>query len=336
VIDALALSAVVLAALDVCFATVLALRRLQLTREERVRGVLEERLRPAALALLDGEQPGTGQLGEREARVLAELVGRYAGWLSGDARRRAAAFFEQRGEITRQIGALADRRSWRRAAAAYTLGDMGSAAAVTPLLGALGDPERDVRSAAARSLGRLGAIEAVEPLVYALAQAALPRAVAGAALLAIGTAALPSLRGLERRAEPEVRATTVELLGLLGDAGDAPLLIERLGDSAAEVRAKAARALGRLGAEDAATQLRATLRDRIPFVRASAAFALGAMRDQEALGALLAQACEDQFEAAQAAARAAAQIDPGAVRSAAGGGGAHLQEAADLLTISGA
>ncbi|MHB1998914.1 MAG: HEAT repeat domain-containing protein [Solirubrobacteraceae bacterium] len=328
------MSAVVLAALDFCFATVLALRRLQLTREERARGVLEERLRPDALALLDGEPSGAGQLGEREARALAGLVGRYVRWLSGEARGRAAAFFEARGDVDRQVGFLSDRRSWRRAVAAYTLGDMGSAAAVAPLLGALGDPARDVRSAAARSLGRLGAVEAVEPLVYALAQAAVPRAGAGAALLAIGAAALPSLRGLDRRAEPEVRAATVELLGLLGDAGDAPLLIERLGDSAAEVRAKAARALGRLGAEDAAAQLRVALRDRIPFVRASAAFALGAMRDRAALPGLLVQAREDRFEAAQAAARAAALIDPDAVRAAALSGGVHLQEAADLLVLS--
>lgn len=335
-INALAAAAAVLAAVDLCLTILLALRRLQLAREERVRGVLEERLRPVALALLDGEPPATGQLPEPEARALGQLVGRYARWVSGEARERAAAFFEQRGEIARQTGLLSDRRAWRRAAAAYTLGDMGSAAAVAPLLRVLGEAERDVRSAAARSLGRLGAVEAVEPLVYALAQRAVPRAVAGTALLAIGQAALPALRGLDRRVEPEVRASAVELLGLLGGAGDAPLLIERLGDSSAEVRAKAARALGRLGAEDAAGQLRAALGDRIAFVRASAAFALGSMRDSAALGALLAQAREDRFEAAQAAARAAARIDPEAVHAAARGGGAHLQEAADLLAVRSA
>lgn len=315
------------------FVVILALRRLALARDDRLRQAIEERLRPVALALVDGEDTSLGAIGSREARVLADLLARYAQWLTGESRHHAAAFFERRGEVARAVRDLDDRRAWRRAAAAYALGNMGSPTAVPALVATLGDRDAEARAAAARSLGRLAASEAVEPLLYALSSGAVPRPVAGQALLAIGPRSLPALRELEHRADPAVRATAVELVGLPGDASDAPILVQRLRDSSAEVRAKAARALGRLGAAEAARELRAALDERIPFVRASAAFALGAIGDRDALEALLAKAREDQFEPAHAAARAAARIDPHAVRRAADEGGPHLREAADLIAL---
>ena len=212
---------------------------------------------------------------------------------------------------------------------------MASRAAVTPLVAALGDPAREVRAAAARSLRRLGVAEAVEPLVYALAERRVPRAVGGQALLAVGPGALPALRELETRADPDVRVLAVELVGLLGDASDAPLLAGRLDDSWAEVRAKAGRALGRVGADDAAAELRATLDDRIPFVRVNAATALGMIGDRHAVPALLAEARSRHFDAARAAAAALARIDPDAACAAAAEDGStiHLREACDLLSV---
>ena len=336
-IDTFTWAAVALAVAATVFVCVLATRRLVLRHAERVQRAAEERLRPFALALVHGEPVGVGPLSAADARVVARLLSRYARALAGDARERIATFFERRGVVPEEIATLASRRAWRRASAAYRLGDIGSRAAVPHLVAALDDPSQDVRAAAARSLGRLAAAEAVEPIVYALASGAIPRAVGGQALLAVGARALEPLRELEKRAEPDVRALAVELVGLLGDASDAPLLVERLRDSSAEVRAKAARALGRVGADEAAAQLRAALDDRIPFVRVSAAAALGMIGDRDAVAALIREAEGSHFDAARAAAAAVARVDARAACAAAAprGSSIHLQEACDLAAVRG-
>ena len=334
-IELLAWSAAVLGAGAALFVAVLAVRRFQLARAETRSLEAEGQLRPLALGLIEGEAESAELLDERDAEILATLLGRYARQLSGTAREHVAAFFERRGHVDRELALLQSRRPWRRATAAYVLGDMGSETAIPALVAALKDERREVRSAAARSLGRLQAVAAVEPLVYALVGRGIPQAVVGQALLAIGPDALRSLRELEARAEAEVRAFAVELVGLLGDASDGSLLVERLRDSSADVRAAAARALGRLGARAAAEQLRSALADRIPAVRVWAASALGVIGDRDAVEPLRAQAGEAHFEAARAAAQALARIDPEEVRQAALAPDAspHLLEAADLAAV---
>jgi HEAT repeat protein len=295
----------------------------------------EARLRPLAFALLeDGTAPGIDE--PRDAEVMAAMLVRYSQRLRGDARAELAAYFERSGAVERELARLDDRRPWRRAAAAHTLGDMGSRRAIPALLGALGDLDRDVRAAAARSLGRLRADLAAEPLVKALVREEVPRGVAAHALLELGEAALPSLRGLALHDDPAVREAAVDLLGLLGGAGDASLVVVRLRDSAAEVRASAARALGRLAAEDAARHVQAALADRIPFVRAAAATALASIGDRGAAHDLLKVARTDRYEPAQAAARALARVDPASLLAAAkSGAGEHVAEAADRVAAGG-
>jgi HEAT repeat protein len=236
-IEVLGAAAAALAALGAVFVAILLLRRLHLARAERLRLDAEGHVRSVALALVHGEPVELAPLSERDAQALAALLARLARWVSGDARRHVAAFFERSGNVARQVEALSDRSAWRRATAAYVLGDMASVEAVPPLLAALDDSEREVRAAAARSLGRLAGIEAVEPLVFALVDGKVPRAVAGQALLSIGPATLPALRGLEHDPDADVRAAAIELVGLLGEAADEGLLVERLRDSSAEVRA---------------------------------------------------------------------------------------------------
>jgi HEAT repeat protein len=315
-------------ALSVC---VLAVRRIVVGRSDRIQAEAENRLLPVAISLLEGERVPTDSLTENDAQLLAALLSRLGRNVRGESSERIAAFFEQNGLVARELGTLSSPRAWRRASAAFALGDMASSAAVAGLLDALEDPDGDVRAAAARSLGRLGAVAAVEPIVYALAGNQLPRSVAGQALLAIGPAALPRLRALLAAPEPNARSFAVELVGLLGDASDDVSVLERLRDSSAEVRAKAARALGRLGTEQATTALTAALDDRIGFVRVSAARALGDVGDRDAVPALLRVASGDEFDAA----RAAASLDPAGVRVAAvrPGAGPHLVEAADLLEL---
>src|SRR5262249_32674497 len=167
-----------------------------------------------------------------------------------------------------------------------------------------GDRDREVRAAVARSLGRIGSPEAVPALIEALVQRRVAQAVAGQALIEIGPSAVPRLLALLAQDEPEVRAWAAELVGLVGDAGDAPLLLGCLQDTSAAVGERAARALGRLGADGAAGLLRETLSDRVPAVRAAAAYALGRLLDREAVEPLLAQARTGEFEPARAAAEA--------------------------------
>ena len=332
-LEFLGISVLALMALSAVFLVALVLRRSSLAREEQRRETLEERVRPFALALVDGEDVALPELSTEERAMLAEAIGRLSRNLTGDARERIGTYFAGTSAYAAEIAALHERTVWRRATAAYRLGDMACPEAVPELLRALDDRDADVRAAAARSLGRLGRPEAAEPLVRVLVDGTVPRALAFRAVLDLGPAALPALRGLARADDPDERAEAVELLGWLGDAADDALLIEAVGDPSAEVRAKAAGALGRLASADGAEALTRALDDRIYFVRLQAARALGQVGERAAVPRLLRQAREDRFEAARAAAQAVARVDPEALLDAAAepDAGPHLHEAADLL-----
>lgn len=324
-----------LALLSFLLVCALAGRRVALAHSERRRLSTEERLRPIALALVEGDSVSLPPLDSRESRALAVVLTRYSRQVSGTALAHIGNFFEEHGHATRELSRLEDRRAWRRASAAHALGGMASKRAIPALLEALADPDRDVAGAVARSLGRLRALEAVEALVYALVDGRLPRAVSAQALLSIGPEAVPRLQDLLDDAPAEVAAFAADLIGLLGDASEAPQLTELLRDASAEVRAHAARALGRLGAEEAADELRRALDDRIPFVRVSAAHALGAIGDFLAAPALARQARLDGFDPAEAAARALARVSPEVLVAAANepGAGSHLAQAVGLLQV---
>jgi HEAT repeat protein len=334
VVEFLTLCAVVLAGLGGLAACLLGVRRLGLARAERRRVEAEVRLVPVALGLLDGVEP-SGEVSEEDVVVLAAVLGRFGRFVRGVETERIAVFFQRHGWVDRELKRLESRRAWRRATAAFALGDMGSSKATPALMERLGDGDPDVRAAVARSLGRLGAVDAVERLVQAFVDGALTRSVAGQALLAIGPPAVPRLRVLEEAEDPLARAFAVELVGLLGGAPDSDRVVRRLQDTSADVRAKAALALGRLGAESATAELAGRLEDRVVFVRAAAATALAAVGDMRVVPRLIEMARADQFEAARAAADAVSRLDPEAVVRASGDGrgAVHLQEAADLLKV---
>jgi HEAT repeat protein len=334
-LEALGIAALALAALSAVFLGALVARRAALAREERRRAELERRVRPLALALVADDGVELPELDRDEQALLAEAIGRLSRRVTGDARRRVGAYFAGTAALEAELEALHDRSGWRRATAAFRLGDMACADAVPRLCDALADRDADVRAAAARSLGRLGAGDAAGALVRALVDDAVPRAIAFQAVLDVGGDALPDVRQLASDADQAVRAAAVELLGWLGDASDAAPLIAALADPAAEVRARAAAALGRLAAADGAEALTRALDDRIYFVRLHAARALGHVGERRAVPQLLRQAREDRFEAARAAAEAVARLDPTAVLEAAEeeDAGPHLHEAADLLRV---
>jgi HEAT repeat protein len=329
----LALASVALAFAGTIGVVVIATRRVVVARREQRSA--EERLTPAALAVAFESVSEFPQLSKRDAIVFAALLGRFSARLRGGSRERIAQYFERQGRVHDAIAGLSDRRSWRRATAAYALGDMGSPTAVPALVGALEDEAREVRSAAARSLGQLGAMEAVEPLVAALSSRLIPRGVVGQSVLALGAQAVPRLVPLLARADPEVRATAAELIGLLGGAGEEEHLIGRLADTSSVVRRRAAIALSRIGAADSYDGLDGTLGDRAAPVRAAAAEALGLIGNARAFPALLDVARSDAFEPARAAARALARLAPDLLQQAARepGAGPFLREAAETAAL---
>jgi HEAT repeat protein len=267
--------------------------------------------------------------------VLADVLGRYARKLSGEASVRIAAYFRQSAALPAALRELRSRRAWRRAKAAYRLGDMCCAEVAPELLLALEDRRRDVRAAAARSLGRLRIADAALPLIEQLVSGRLPHGVAGQALFELGPPVVPELYRIAAHPDPPIRATAVRVLGFVGDAGDGDMAAGALRDASAEVREAAAEALGRIGADHAEADLLARLDDRVWTVRAAAAAALGDLDARAALPRLLELARTDVFRPARAAARAVATIDPRMLQRAAAqpDAGPYLKEAADLQAL---
>lgn len=314
---------------------VLVTRRWELARRARHRREVEDRLRPAAFELLDaGTEPPAG-LSAEEKEALADLLGRYARTVRGPTHDRIVDYFARQGAVEREVRVLAHaRRAWRRATAAFRLGDIGGEAAAPALIAALRDPDRDVRIAAARSLGRLRVPEGGAELVAAAAEGRAPGALVRWALLQVGAPLLPELRALLSSSSERERAAALQLIGLLGGPSDAREAEDRLRDSSSLVRVQAARALGRVGGERNLPALLEALGDRIPAVRAAAAIALGYLRDPRALPGLIELAGSDRFEVAHEAARAVARIDPAvAAAEARRTGSDHLREATDLVGV---
>jgi HEAT repeat protein len=313
----------------------LASRRTVLARRDRRYAEAERRVRPLAIGLVEGQDGEQPALSSADQAVLADVLRRYSRKLTGDADARVAAYFRDKPAVRVALRDLRGRRMWRRAAAAYRLGDMADPEVAVPLMDALDDRKRPVRAAAARSLGRLGVVDAALPLVEALVSGRVPNGVAGQALVELGPAAVPELRRIAEHTEPQVSATAVTLLGLVGDSRDAALAVGALQDPSADVRRAAAETLGRIGGPAAEQPLRAALSDRIPFVRAAAAAALGALRSDAALPQLFEIARTDRFRPARAAAQAVGRIAPRELVAAAAepGAGPHLHEAADLAAL---
>jgi HEAT repeat protein len=333
--SALALTATVFVGIAFVLLIGLAIRRIVLDRRVRRYAAAVRRVRPIAILMVEGENGDRPVLSAGDQAVLAEVLGRYSRQLTGGADRRVAEYFRGSDAFAQSLRELGSRRMWRRATAAYRLGDMGCEEAAPALLAALDDKHRTVRAAAARSLGRLNVVEAAKPLVEALVSGRVPNGVAGTALVALGPAAVPELRALAEHPGYQLRATAMALLGLVGDTADSPLAVRCLGDPSAEVRAAAADTLTRIGGPPAEDALRSALDDRIPFVRASAAVALGVIGSRAALPRLLEMARTDDFRPARAAAQAVARISPRTLATAAEepDAGPHLHQAADLSAL---
>jgi hypothetical protein len=310
--------------------------RVMVARRERAAEAARRRMRPLALEIVyEDERPDLSDLDTSELEALSGLVERYGRRLRGDSRAPLAEFFEASGAVERQRETLRRGRGWKRATAAFSLGDMGAPCAVPDLIAALDDRDQAVRIAAARSLGAIGTPEAVAPLVDGLSSERLPWHMGGHALITIGSASAPALRAHAADGSSPLRARAIELLGFVGDAADAPAVLGALSSESADLRERSARALGRLGAREAVAALRHALADPVPAVAAAAAASLGAIGDRGAVDDLLELARTGRHDPARAAAQAAAELDPRRVELAAEepGAGTHLGEAADLAAL---
>jgi HEAT repeat protein len=310
-------------------------RRFWLARHEQRHADAAARMRPLAIAFVVEEEPLPPDLSAYDQTVLAEQLRRYSRSLTGEATARIVSYFGESAAFRQALEELRSRRSWRRADAAFALGDMGVDDAAQPLLRALDDRRSVVRTAAARGLGSLHADAAAVPLIEALATGRVPSGVAGNALLRIGTKITPQLRELAATPDPALQATALTVLGLIGDSRDEQAAIDALQEPWEDVRASAAEALGRVGTTASEAALRAALDDPSDSVRAAAAQSLGAIGARAAVPHLLELARTDEFAPARAAARAAAGIDPATVRAAADepGAGPHLHEAVDRAAL---
>jgi HEAT repeat protein len=333
--EALLAITLTLVATTVVLLLVLIVRRLLLARRERRHATAADWLLPVAIEFVAGDEPLPDGLSAYDQTVLAEQLRRYSQMLSGEATERIALYFRDSDALREARRGLHSRRAWRRADAAFALGDMGIDETTPDLLRALGDRKRIVRTAAARALGRLKAEEATVPLVEAFVDNRVPRGVAGDALLRMGPKIAPQLRELAGSREIELQATALTLLGLVGGAGDSDVPLERLQDPAADVRVAAAEALGRIGSPDCEPALEDALDDRMRLVRAAAASSLGTIGSRDALPKLLDIARTDEFRAARAAAQAAVKLDFAIAQAAADApdAGPHLREAVDRAAL---
>jgi hypothetical protein len=250
-------------------------------------------LTPLVHALLDEDPTDDG---------VPEVVGAPAGLdeivlellpqLRGSDRQVLRQVLADRGVVARAVSDLSARRSWRRGRAVALLGSAAGTEHIATMAARLDDRSLEVRCAAARALGKAGDAAAVPYLLDATSGArALPRGVAGMALLDLGTTALPVLRDALIHERGPSRELVAELVGVHGDPTATRLLegLLRDADEAPGVRRAAAGALGRIGSPTSTEPLVRALTDSPDAeLQRTSAEALGRVGDPVATIPLLA------------------------------------------------
>jgi hypothetical protein len=240
-----------------------------------------------AVATLRSRDGRAWRLVERQAFAMLPKV-------KGDSRRSLVTLLDSRGAVARAHGNARARSTVRRSRGAYQLGALGDSSAVPALQELLASSHFLVRRTAVRALGQVGDPIAVPSLLDAVTRdPALVRDVV-AALQRIGPDASPYLRkdlAFLVRAEHSGRrgALVATVLGLHGDIGSAPILVDALERGhQASLRSAAAQALGEIGVPGAVPALVRALDGEEPLLRRGAATALGRIGDTSAVPALAA------------------------------------------------
>ncbi|GEM_PF-1143315 len=211
------------------------------------------------------------------------------GKLRGEAHAALVEILVRRGVADRAVRDLRHRRPVRRAAAAEVLGHVGRRETAPAIAALLTDADSDVRAVAARALGRIGDPVSAVPLLRSLSgRRSVPPQPVAQALMRLGSAAQPALETALYQADELVRATAIEVLGLVGAISATGLVEYTLrADPSVEVRVRAAGALGRLGTRSALAPLLSAVEPVRPAaLRAAATRALGDIGSVAATSAL--------------------------------------------------
>lgn len=176
----------------------------------------------------------------------------------------------------------------QRAAAADSLGYIGSKRAVMPLVDAIQDRFWEVQEKASGSLIKLGA-PSVEPLLPLLQHRKKEvRTIVAKTLGGIGDRrAVESLMPLLSDFEEEVRTATIEALGKIGDERPVDQLVQILGEDNPQLKEVTAEALEKIG-PGAVNSLITTLNEGKNDMRSLAARILGEIGDNRAVESLIA------------------------------------------------
>jgi HEAT repeat protein len=207
-----------------------------------------------------------------------------------------------------------------RANAARTLGQLKSAASVSPLLERLEDEDAGTRAGAAEALGLIGDKSALEPLILKIGDfVEKVHESAAEAIVRFGSAAtIPLLNSLSRERNKFALRLLLKCLGRIGDPKVVPALIVSLRSSYFIVRQAAVSALMRFGpsvtdpilqtlsynTSDIAGLSRDACDKERPEIQMRAVKALGGLEDHRAvalLKELVASGSPDIQEAATAA-----------------------------------
>lgn len=227
----------------------------------------------------------------------AAVLERYVATLSGQSEVELSRYFARSGMLRSATRMCRSIFWWNRLEGARILAAGGYHAGADVLLDLLDDRNLAVRLAAARGLGHSQNPEYIGPLLRALRRGRLSKAQIAEVLVTFGPASRERLRELvmqlpsDTRAS-QLRATTVEVLALVGDAGATPFIQYALaaGEADGEVRVAVFKAASILRAALSTDEMRSGLADPVWQVRAHAATAVGKAQMQSLvpdLGVLL-------------------------------------------------
>jgi HEAT repeat protein len=264
------------------------------------------------------------------------------GKVRGDAHSALVSVLERRGLARRALRDVHRHGAVRRARAAEVLGSLGHRNGVGSLHRLLADPDPDVRVVAARSLGSIGDPASATALLNSLVgPRPVPPQLVAHALMRLGPDAQSYVQAGLDHPEELVRATAVEVLGLVGAIASAGRIEQALRDDRSlEVQVRAARSLGKLGTRTGlGPLLEAVAPGRAPTLRAIATRALGNLGSGAAVPILVELLADPQYAVAHRAAYALLRLGReghAALRAAAETGtpaAGHAQEALAILEL---
>ncbi|MCB9508408.1 MAG: HEAT repeat domain-containing protein [Myxococcales bacterium] len=211
---------------------------------------------------------------------LAVVVERYLPTLAGRDLEAVAHFAERAGLVEAGRRLCRSVFWWRRLEGARILGAGCGRAGAELLLRLLDDPNLSVRLAAARALGRTQDPVHIEPLLRTLRRGRLARPQIAEVLVELGAESRQRLRELVMQLPADhrsatLRATTIEVLALVGDAGATPFIQFALTAVEPDVRVAAFKAAAIIRAGLSRDEVRAGLRDDVWAVRAHAVKLVG-------------------------------------------------------------